>query len=141
MPLLHGPQSGTTTLPDLPMAAMWMCAAVAGPVSFANVSFHFSVDPVSVPLNWPCAAVSFTTCFGTSCPDESAAVQTVARVAASDSAATASAHSATAAISGTSFLTIPSLGCREEFAARARSVLDGHPLAEALEDELALVRV
>ena len=39
---------------------------VAGPVSFANVSFHVSLSPLSVPLNKPCAAVSSTTCFGIS---------------------------------------------------------------------------
>jgi hypothetical protein len=33
------------------LAPLWMCAAVAGPVSFTNVSFHFSVCPLSVPLN------------------------------------------------------------------------------------------
>src|SRR5947199_4032340 len=46
VPLLHGAQSGTTTFPDLPLAAMWMCAAEAGPVNFAKVSFHFSVVPL-----------------------------------------------------------------------------------------------
>ena len=33
------------------MPPMWMCAAVAGPVSFENVSFHVSFDPFRVPLN------------------------------------------------------------------------------------------
>src|SRR5262249_38717678 len=62
-----------------------MCAIVAGPVSFANVSFHVSVWPVSVPLKRPCAALSRTTCFGTSWPDESAAVHTVVLGAADES--------------------------------------------------------
>jgi len=30
-----------------------MCAAVAGPLSFEKVSFHFSVVPVRTPLNSP----------------------------------------------------------------------------------------
>ena len=56
MPLVHGLQSGTITLPALPMPPRWMWAAVALPVSLANVSFHFSVVPVSAPVNVPCAA-------------------------------------------------------------------------------------
>jgi hypothetical protein len=54
-PLVQGVQSVTTGLPTLPLAAMWMCAMVAGPVSFAKVSFHLSVVPLRVPLNRPCA--------------------------------------------------------------------------------------
>src|SRR5438874_12522995 len=81
-----------------------MCAAVAGPVSLAKVSFHLSLAPVSVALNKPCAAASLTTCLGTSCPDDSAAVQIVVRVAASENAARANAQTAPAANSPTSFL-------------------------------------
>ena len=88
---------------------MWMCAMVAGPVSFAKVSFHLSVVPLSVALNRPCAALFLTTCFGTSCPDDRAAVQTVVRVAADDSAESASAQTASAANSVTSFLMVSSL--------------------------------
>src|SRR5437764_6761724 len=69
-----------------------MCACVAGPVSLANVSRHLSLPPLSVPLNKPWAAVFLTTCFGTSCPDVSAAVQTVFCAAASESAVRASAQ-------------------------------------------------
>src|SRR2546421_2920790 len=108
-PLLQGAQSGTTTLPDLPLAAMWTCAMVAGPVSFAKDSFHLSVVPLSVALNRPCAALSLTTCLGTSCPDDRAAVQTVVRVAADDSAESASAQTAPVASSMTSFLMVSSL--------------------------------
>src|SRR5438552_12318637 len=86
-----------------------MCAMVAGPVSFAKVSFHFSVVPVSVALNRPCAELSLTTCFGTSCPDDRAAVQTVVRVAADDSVENASAQTAPVASSATSFLIVFSL--------------------------------
>src|ERR1700730_6337104 len=85
-----------------------MCAAAAGPVSFENVNFHFSVVPLRVPLNKPCAAASFTTCFGTSCPDDRAAVHTVLRIAASEIAAKASVQTP-AASSITSFLTVSSL--------------------------------
>src|SRR2546423_12024680 len=83
-----------------------MCAMVAGPVSFAKVSFHFSVVPVSVALNRPCAELSLTACFGTSCPDDRAAVQTVVRVAADESAENASAQTAPAASTATSFLIV-----------------------------------
>src|SRR6266702_1740226 len=82
-----------------------MCAAVADPVSLAKVSFHLSVVPLRVALNNPCAAGCLTTCFGTSCPDDSAAVQTVFWLAASESAARAKVQTAPAAISVTSFLT------------------------------------
>src|ERR1041384_492955 len=84
---------------------MW--AAVAAPVSFVNVSVHVSLVPLSVPLNCPCAAASLTTCLGTSCPDESAAVQTVLLPAPNESAAAASAATAPTATSATSFLTFP----------------------------------
>jgi hypothetical protein len=74
MPDVHGPQIATATLPALPMPPRWMCAAVAGPVSFANVSFHFRDVPVRIPVNVPWAAWFFTTCFGTSWPAFSVAV-------------------------------------------------------------------
>src|SRR5947209_9627996 len=86
-----------------------MCAAVADPVSLAKVSFHLSVVPLRVALNNPCAAGRLTTCFGTSCPDDRAAVQTVFWVAASESAARARVQTAPAAISVTSFFTGSSL--------------------------------
>src|SRR6266511_2844103 len=86
-----------------------MCAWVAGPVSFAKVSFHLSLLPLSVPLNRPCAAAFLTTCFGTSCPDDRAAVQTVVRVAAADNAVSARAQTTPAATSVTSFLIASSL--------------------------------
>ena len=101
-------QSGTTIAPALPFAAMWMCAAVAGPLSFAYVSVHFSVVPVSVALNKPCAAVTRTAWAGTSWPVESAAVQTVVCLAPSEIVAPASPATATAASSATSFLTFSS---------------------------------
>src|SRR2546428_8578001 len=85
-----------------------MCAAIAGPVNLAKVSFQWSVLPLSVALNKPCAAASLTTCLGTSCPDDRAAVHTVVRVAASASAARASAQTAPAASAVTSFLTFSS---------------------------------
>src|SRR5713226_5075664 len=88
-----------------------MCAAIAAPVNLAKVSFQWSVLPLSVALNKPCAAASLTACLGTSCPDDSAAVQTVVRVAASASAARASAQTAPAASTVTSFLTFSSFAC------------------------------
>src|SRR5205807_1882181 len=91
-----------------PLAPLWMCACIAGPVSFANVSFHFSVCPLSVPLNKPCAAASLTTCFGTSWPELSAAVQTVVWAAPNESAASASAQTAPAANNDTSLLILSS---------------------------------
>src|SRR5713226_2752683 len=81
-----------------------MCACNAGPVSLAKVSFHFSLWPFSVPLKRPWAARSFTTCFGTSWPELSAAVQTVVLTDAPDSAARASAQAAPAASNETNFL-------------------------------------
>src|SRR5207245_5299978 len=39
--------------------------------------FPLELGAVRVALNKPCAAASLTTCFGTSWPDDSAAVQTV----------------------------------------------------------------
>src|SRR2546425_3496387 len=87
-----------------------MCAAAAGPVSFEYVSFHLSLVPLRVALNKPCAAASLTTCFGTSWPDDSAAVQTVLRAAASESAAKLRTQTAPAASTVTSFLTISSSG-------------------------------
>src|SRR5438105_7098495 len=107
-PFLHGVQSDTTTGPATPLAPLWMCACIAGPVSFANVSFHFSVCPLSVPLNKPWAAASLTTCFGTSWPELSAAVQTVVWAAPSESAASASAQTAPAANNDTSLLILSS---------------------------------
>src|SRR2546423_996053 len=103
MPLLQGAQSATTTLPDLPLAPMWMCAIVAGPVSFANVSFHLSVLPTSAALNVPWAALSLTTCFGTSCADDRVAVQAATRGAATDDPVSATAQTAPAANGVTSF--------------------------------------
>src|SRR5262249_2274764 len=60
--------------------------------------------PLSVPLNRPCAFGFLTTCGGTSCPDDSAAVQTVVRPAGDASATT---PKATRVISeATSFLIV-----------------------------------
>ena len=53
-PLLHGPQRATMTFPAFPGLPMWMWAAAAGPVSFANLSFHVSV---ARPLALACTAV------------------------------------------------------------------------------------
>src|SRR5581483_6408208 len=105
--LLHGPQIGTTTGPDAPFAPMWMCAAVAGPVSPLNVSVQLSVLPFSVALNVPWAFASFTTCFGTSCVAVNDVVQMVARVAAPESAASARAQAPPATSGATSFFTAP----------------------------------
>jgi hypothetical protein len=88
---------------------MRICAALAGPVSLAKVSVHFSFVPLKVPLNKPCADAFFATCAGTSCPDDSAAVQTVVRVAAGETAANARTEPAPAA-SKISFFTISFLG-------------------------------
>src|SRR3954451_22335199 len=58
-PLVHGAQSGTTTGPGVPLAAIWMCAATAGPVSPVNDSCQVKTAPVSdfvsVPVNVPFA--------------------------------------------------------------------------------------
>src|SRR6185295_18903923 len=58
-PLVQGAQSGTTTGPGVPLAAMWMCAATAGPVRPVNDSCQVRTAPVSdfvsVPLNVPFA--------------------------------------------------------------------------------------
>src|SRR6266849_2254058 len=108
-PLLQGPHSGTTTLPALPIAPMWMCAAVARPVSFENVSVHLSLWPVSVAWNAPPAAAFLTVCFGISCAAVRLADHPIPRDAASETAVTASAHTAAALKSATNFLTMSSL--------------------------------
>src|SRR5580658_9237791 len=74
--LLHGVQSGTSTLPDWPIAPRWMCAAVAGPVRPVKLSVNLSLLPVRVPVKLPLAFVFLTTCLGISC----AAVSLVAHV-------------------------------------------------------------
>src|ERR671930_1581886 len=89
-----------------------MCAAVAGPVSLANVRRHFSLPPLRVPLNKPCAAVFLTTCFGTSWPDVSAAVQTVFLAAADESADRAKTQMLPTAETRVTFLTASSLSDR-----------------------------
>ena len=58
--------SATATLPALPALPRWMWAAIAGPVSFANVSFQTSLLPVSVPVNEPDPFAFLTTWAGTS---------------------------------------------------------------------------
>src|SRR5207248_5175905 len=133
-PLLHvDAQSTTTTLPALPIAPMWMCAAVAGPLSFAKVSFHVSFEPLSVPLNWPCAAVTFTTCFGTSWPAVRAAVQVVVRVDASESAVSESAQTAPTASARTNLFMVPSWsGCERDSLLRRERFLKA-----ALRDQAA----
>src|SRR5205823_9557958 len=39
-PLLHGAHNGTITGPGFPRAPLWMCAAIARPLSFLNVNRH-----------------------------------------------------------------------------------------------------
>src|SRR5260221_14710899 len=108
--VLHGPHGGTATLPDFLIAAMWMCAAVAGPVSFEKVSVHVSFLPLSVAWKAPMPAAFLTTCFGTSCAAVSFAVQPIMVCdAASEPAVTASAHTAATASRAESFLTMSSL--------------------------------
>src|SRR6266550_7179085 len=46
-PLVQGAQSGTTTGPATPRAAMWMCAATASPVRLPNDSCQLRTAPVS----------------------------------------------------------------------------------------------
>src|SRR5690348_3632105 len=86
---------------------MWMCAAIAGPVRPAYVSFHFSLLPTTVAVKAPWADAFLTTCFGTSWRAESVAVQVVAVRAvepADANAVTASAQTAPAARNATSLL-------------------------------------
>ena len=67
-PDLHGVQSGTMTFPAFPFLPMWMCAAVALPVSPLKVSFHVSVFDLpfstTVPVKLPVPLDLF---FGVSC--------------------------------------------------------------------------
>src|SRR5207247_4723193 len=63
---LHGPQSGTMTGPAVPALPLWMCAANALPLRWANVSLNVSFLPLSVPVNVPVAAAGTPFGFGTS---------------------------------------------------------------------------
>src|SRR5713101_3907862 len=110
---------------------MWMCAAVALPVSFEKVSVHFSFLPLRVAWNAPVARVFLTVCFGISCAAVSLADQPIPRDAPSETAVTASAHRAAAASMATSFLTMSSLadayvkrsdGARERFGLSAEAL-------------------
>src|SRR3954469_291175 len=107
-PLLHGPHSGIRTLPALPMAPMWMWAAVAFPVRPENVSFQVSFLPTILPVNRPFALLSFTTWAGTSCLAFSFAWTLIVLVrAANASAATANEAATATASPATSFFTAP----------------------------------
>ena len=69
-PLLHGAQSGTITGPGTPGAPLWMCAAIARPLSFENVSRQ-TITPVVpvreiVAVNAPCARRTLPLGFGLS---------------------------------------------------------------------------
>src|SRR4051794_20465846 len=101
----HGPQSATTTSPLLPIAPRWMCAAVAGPVSFPHVSFQVSFVPDSVPVYVPWAALALTACFGISWPALSVVLSRKCAAAgrADENAAKTSAATAPAARIETSF--------------------------------------
>src|SRR5471030_2614203 len=48
-----GGQSGTRTLPLTPRLPTWICAWLAGPVRFFQVSVHLSLLPVSVAVKRP----------------------------------------------------------------------------------------
>src|SRR5438094_9279109 len=62
-PLLHGAQSGTITGPATPRRPLWMCAAIAFPVSLLNVSRHDTnaddPDFVTVAVKVPRARRTF----------------------------------------------------------------------------------
>src|SRR5262245_14176312 len=69
--LEHGPQSASTTGPGDPTAPVWMCAAMASPVSPLNDSCHETDAPVSdlvtVAENVPPAFATAPVGDGTSC--------------------------------------------------------------------------
>src|SRR6266568_450817 len=71
-PLVHGLQSGTTTGPGTPRAAIWMCAAMASPVRPPNDSRQLSAVPLSdfvrVPVKDPRAEVTSPFGVGVSSP-------------------------------------------------------------------------
>src|SRR5690348_4276245 len=64
---LHGPQSGISTGPALPLAPAWMCAAVALPLRWSKLRFHDRATPLSSPLNFPDARVGAPSGRGVSC--------------------------------------------------------------------------
>src|SRR5437773_11205706 len=86
-PLLQGAQSGTITGPATPRRPLWMCAAIAFPVSRLNVSRHdmtaddpdFVTVAVKVPRarrtlplgfgrSWLARIATFTLAMGVTCP-------------------------------------------------------------------------